>query len=159
MSFRRASWLFGAAVLAVMSATAAAHGVDWRLTPGAGATCLAFVYSDGRPVADAIAEVRDPDGIVEQRGRTDRAGHHCFLADRPGDWRVAIDDGLGHRLTARIPVVAEATTGNLAPRLGPDRHSAVEIAGLIAGISLTANVFGAAWWMAKRRALRRSADR
>jgi nickel transport protein len=43
-------------------------------------------------------------GLTFQSGRTDRNGRFCFFPDAPGDWKVVVDDEMGHRLEVRVPV-------------------------------------------------------
>jgi hypothetical protein len=44
-------------------------------------------------------------------GTTDPAGLFTFLPGKPGEWRVVVDDGMGHRREARIDVAAGPETG------------------------------------------------
>jgi len=42
--------------------------------------------------------------LTFQSGRTDRNGRFCFFPDTPGDWKVVVDDEMGHRLEVMVPV-------------------------------------------------------
>ena len=130
-----------------VAATAAGHGVTHA--PVEGAVAVAFGYDDGTPMAWAEVRVFAP-GEAEPawEGGTDAAGRVAFVADRPGTWRVAADDGLGHRAEARIEVDAEGH-GGMAARAarGPGR-----IAG---GLGVLFGFFGL-WAWARARALRRT---
>jgi nickel transport protein len=68
-----------------------------------------FYLSTGEPVTQARFQLFGPgdDVTAFQDGRTDRLGRAVFLPDRPGTWRIALTDDLGHSSTSAIEVGAE----------------------------------------------------
>ena len=84
-----------------------AHGTDYRVIadndPVVG---IAFFYSDKVPMRYAEVLVYSPenDNIEFQNGRTDAEGRFAFFAETPGDWRVEVNDGMGHAVHATVAV-------------------------------------------------------
>ncbi len=88
-----------------------AHGVGSReLDPGA-ARAMVFLYADGDPMAFAQVQVTAPDGTVHQSARTDGRGGFAFLPSGSGVWRVAANDGQGHRAEREVTVAAPSSAG------------------------------------------------
>jgi nickel transport protein len=59
-----------------------------------------------------------------QKGRTDFHGRFAFLPDRPGEWKITIDDEMGHRVieTFTVPATSlSSTVGDDADAAGPVR--------------------------------------
>lgn len=78
---------------------AGAHGV--ALTSGTGpAAWVQAVYTGGEPVSYAKVRITNPAGRTHQVGHADAAGRFAWLPDAPGDWRAAVEDGMGHRVEA-----------------------------------------------------------
>ena len=98
-----------AAFLGLLAAPAPvlAHGTDYRVIadndPLVG---IAFFYSDKVPMRYAEVLVYSPenDNIEFQNGRTDAEGRFAFFAETPGDWRVEVNDGMGHAVHATVAV-------------------------------------------------------
>jgi len=83
-----------------------AHGTAHRVVRDGTAVTVECFYSDKEPMQYAEVLVFSPsDRKVEyQNGRTDRNGRFAFFPDRQGTWRIEVDDGMGHRMTADIEV-------------------------------------------------------
>ncbi|MBS3759252.1 MAG: carboxypeptidase regulatory-like domain-containing protein [Desulfobacterales bacterium] len=97
----KAGWLYLiiGVILMVYAGPALGHGVQGRITPQTGMQVNAS-YDDGEPMAYAAVEVTHADEKLPfQTGRTDRNGCFVFLPDKPGDWRVVVNDGMGHQLS------------------------------------------------------------
>lgn len=88
--------LAGLLWLLLLPSLALGHGIE--LSAGRGAAAWARgEYSGGEPMSFAKARVLGPDGQTHQVGNTDAQGRFAWLPDRDGPWRVALDDGQGHR--------------------------------------------------------------
>ena len=107
-----------AAFLGLLAAPAPvlAHGTDYRVIadndPVVG---IAFFYSDKVPMRYAEVLVYSPenDKIEFQNGRTDAEGRFAFFSETPGDWRVEVNDGMGHAVHATVAVTPrEAETAD-----------------------------------------------
>jgi hypothetical protein len=150
-----------------------AHGLELSLQVEGTRRVLTASYASGVPAGDAEVVLSAPpmeggvaeEGAVWQRGRTDPLGRFIFAPDRPGRWRITVDDGQGHRATVAFsvgdpePVV---TVDSSAPhpegRPGPGTAGAGAGAGpglrlwqLATGVSLIAGLTGVAYGLAARR--------
>ncbi len=66
---------------------------------------MAAEYDDGKPMNYARVKISAPGSKLPfQSGRTDRNGRFCFFPDVSGDWKVVVDDEMGHRLAIMVPV-------------------------------------------------------
>ena len=141
-----------------MPAETFAHGTDYRIISKK-AVVMEFFYSDKKPMQYAEVLILSPknDTIEYQNGRTDQNGRFAFLPEMPGEWRVKVNDGVGHAVSATVAVNPEnagSSTENLAGDV-PQKQSGMldsvpKIVKLIFGVSLLANFFlGLSVW--KRR--------
>jgi nickel transport protein len=99
--------LFAAFVwLMAMPFSAFAHGTDYRLIGKDAAVAAEFFYSDKTPMQYAEVLVFSPesDKVEYQNGRTDQNGRFAFLAETPGEWRIKVNDGMGHAVHATVTV-------------------------------------------------------
>jgi len=130
-----------------------AHGAGYRVLDGASPLALELSYSSGDPMAYAQVTVRGPldDEVEFQNGRTDRNGRFAFVPDEAGQWKVVVEDGLGHRVSALCPV--EASGSERGPAPSPARKSPPASKGLAAllGVSLIANATLIAMVIGKRK--------
>ena len=101
-------------------------------------TGVKATYADETPMAYCEVAVFAPDDDASeyQTGITDRNGCFAFVPDTSGAWRVTVDDGMGHLVTADISVDS-LRVANPGTRQGPDRMSS-----LIMGISVIFGLFG-----------------
>jgi hypothetical protein len=88
------------------------HGITVRLAREGRVVVATCRYDGGIPVAGALVTVLAP-GVDAPylTGTTDPAGLFTFLPGTPGEWRVVVDDGMGHRREARIDVATGPETG------------------------------------------------
>jgi len=70
------------------------------------AIAITVYYDGGEPMSYAEVTLYSPlDETVDfQNGRTDSNGCFTFIPDRPGDWKIVVNDGMGHGLVTTIPV-------------------------------------------------------
>ncbi|MCX6591561.1 MAG: hypothetical protein NTZ56_08560 [Acidobacteria bacterium] len=95
---------FGLLVLAGLAASA--HDLVLTAERTGAAIVVRAAYAGTEPCPFASTEIFSPAGpkAEHQNGRTDRTGRFAFLPDQPGNWRVVVDDELGHRVELTIPV-------------------------------------------------------
>lgn len=112
------------------------HGVGYLILDTA-AIVVQFVYSSGEPLAYAKITVWAPkDTDTEfQNGRADRHGRFAFIPTQAGRWKVAANDGRGHKLTALCDVDASLSIATSESTHGPSKAT-----GTLLGISLIANL-------------------
>jgi len=130
-----------------------AHGTDYRVLEAAPVIVAEFFYSDNEPLRYAEVLVFSPenDTVEYQNGRTDKNGRFAFTPEKPGEWRVKVNDGMGHAVQASINVKPDESedtgeaAGNridaLAEKQGPAPGQASTIIKIIFGLSLLLNIF------------------
>lgn len=103
------NWRFGLVVLAGL--TACAHDLVLTAERTGAAVVIRAAYAGSEPCPFASTEIFSPAGSKTeyQNGRTDRTGRFAFLPDQPGNWRVVVDDELGHRVGLTVPVTEGAS--------------------------------------------------
>jgi nickel transport protein len=80
-----------------------AHGVMGKVDTGG--MVVSARYDTGEAMSYAKVKIAAPGTkLTFQSGRTDRNGRFCFFPDVPGDWKVIVDDEIGHRLEVTVPV-------------------------------------------------------
>jgi nickel transport protein len=94
--------LFGM-VIFLLPARLYSHGVAGKVDTGG--IVVRTEYSTGEPMSYAKVRITAPgEEITFQSGRTDRKGRFCFFPDVKGNWKVVVDDEMGHRLEMGVPV-------------------------------------------------------
>lgn len=129
-----------------------AHGTVCGLFEGVAA--VEASYDDGRPMAFCDVAVYFPAGeeAVYRTGETDRNGRYSFIPSSDGEFRIVVDDGMGHAASIRFSVekgrasaegsgkrdisCGQTTTGTCIFN-GLSRG-----AGIVVGISLIFGLFG-----------------
>lgn len=131
-----------------------AHGVRGKV--GAGGLVVTAQYDTGEPMSYAKVNISAPGAKLSfQSGRTDRNGRFCFFPDGPGDWKVVVDDEMGHRLEVTVPVdetmalQADQQSGESAV----SSYSRYQKA--MMGISIIFGLFGIFFWWKGRAILRK----
>ncbi|MDZ7640850.1 MAG: hypothetical protein U5J62_02315 [Desulfurivibrio sp.] len=96
--------------------TAFAHGTDYRVIEKDQVVAAEFFYSDMTPMRYTEVLVFSPenDKVEFQNGRTDANGRFAFFAHLPGDWKIEVNDGMGHAVHAAIAVSPETQEANSA---------------------------------------------
>ena len=82
-----------------------AHGVEYEIQENK-AAIIKVGYDDGEPMSYAEVKIFSPNNakIEYQNGRTDRNGCFSFLPDVPGEWKIVVNDGMGHGVVTKIPI-------------------------------------------------------
>ncbi len=134
----RRSLALAAAVGLMIPVGTMAHGVRYTVSQH-GAVIVAATFDDGRPMAYCDAAVYSPAApdIAYQAGDTDPAGRFAFVPDTHGNWRVSVDDGMGHHVVADVSV----DPGHMVPAGGSPRAIKRPLA-LLIGLSLIFGCFG-----------------
>ena len=97
-------WICLTASILMLADIGRTHGVRGRI--GSETSILVEAeYDDGEPVSYAAVEVLDPEEKIPfQTGRTDRNGRFLFLPDKPGEWKVVVNDEMGHRVALKTTI-------------------------------------------------------
>lgn len=135
MIFRRVAISGLAAAWFAVATAAQGHGLS--TTPAAGGMGVVATYDDGSPVPYADARLFAPgrDGKPVLTGTTDRNGCFMFRPDTTGVWRISIDDGMGHAVSAEV-----ASDGASAPAVPPSRMTKAQ--GILTGLAVIFGLFG-----------------
>lgn len=89
----------------------ARHGLTLRVSQEGRAVVVRAGYDGGGPARGASVEVFAPGApAATVAGTTDQEGRFRFVPAEPGDWRIVVNDGMGHRRVARY-TLDEALAG------------------------------------------------
>lgn len=143
--------------LAVFAAVLQAHDLQTRVRLEASFVVLEASYEGEEAASYVAVRVQAPEAAgaavdAYQTGRTDRKGHFVFLPDRPGLWKVTIDDEMGHRITEEVNVTDTASPAKPGAPSSPGTPGRSTGDKLLVGLSL---LFGATGlllaWTSRRR--------
>ena len=100
-------------LLLVFLLPAAAHDLQTTVRMEGRIAVLETTYEGEEEASFLAVSVQAPaqdaaNSDAFQKGRTDFHGRFAFLPDRPGEWKITIDDELGHRATETFVVPATA---------------------------------------------------
>ena len=84
---------------ALLTGALYAHDIDFSVEKTPNAVSVRFGYGPEDPARNAPVRVFSPADAANpfQTGATDQRGLFVFAPDRPGEWRVIVDDSEGHR--------------------------------------------------------------
>ena len=143
-----------------LSGGAWAHGVEGEVTYLPHVVMIEASYDTGEPMSYARVEIYAPDSKIKfQVGRTDRNGRFAFVPDVSGEWRLAVLDGLGHRLSLNVKVTPEllahytTTKPAVPPSAAPIYVPKSRVGATLLGLLLIGGLFG---WLKEILAWRRS---
>lgn len=130
------------------------HGVEVYDVTGEGrpVQTIYFRYSTGEPMAFAKVKTFPPSTVDRNLeslvGISDRNGMFSFIPDEAGEWRVDIEDGMGHK--GSIAVNTGTPTGETeAVPAGSNGKLPLPVS-IILGLSLLLNIFSV-WRFAAAR--------
>jgi len=127
-----------------------AHAVEYTiLDKGVGVEAR---YADGMAMSFSATKVFSPDDPTKpfQEGATDKNGRFVFYPDKPGKWRIEVNDGMGHSLIADINVT-DALTVACEDKHRP-RRSIIET--IIMGICIIFGITGIIFYLASRKMIK-----
>ncbi len=137
----KASMMLFLGVILLLPLPLHAHGVMG--TVGSGGMVVTAQYNTGEAMSYARVNISAPGArLTFQSGRTDRNGRFCFFPDGPGDWKVIVDDEMGHRLEVMVPVDETLTLQANQQREVADEISLSRYEKTLMGISIIFGIFG-----------------
>ena len=123
---------------------------------GSGGIVVTTRYDTGEPMSYAKVKISAPGAdVIFQSGRTDRNGRFCFFPDAPGDWKVVVDDGIGHRLEMTVPVSEPLGLKSQQQNGEQIKSSLSRYERAIMGISIIFGISGILFWWKGKRILKR----
>lgn len=149
MKYRRLMFFF--LIMALMlSSRLHAHGVTSKIDTGG--IVVSAMYDTGEAMDYSRVTISAPGANLKfQSGRTDRNGRFCFFPDISGNWKVVVDDEMGHRLEVNVTVDqamvlrANPENGNARPNVLTRCEKAVM------GVSIIFGISGILFWLNARK--------
>ena len=127
-----------------------AHGV--RGDTGRGGIAVTASYDTGEAMSYARTKIMAPGSkLVFQSGRTDRNGRFCFFPDAQGDWRVVVDDEMGHRLALTVAVGKGLEPEKKGGGGESSQPSLTRFEKILMGLSIIFGLSGIFFWWRGRR--------
>jgi len=126
--------------------TLLAHGVDYEVIQGG--LGIKAEYDDGQPLAFCDVRIFSPKDAktAYQQGLTDGYGRFLFVPDTSGNWKVEVDDGMGHGLIETIPISAEMTLTKGLEKKHLNRYQEI-----IIGVSIIFGLTGIGFYFAGKK--------
>ncbi len=141
--------LFGI-VIFLLPARLYSHGVAGKVDTGG--IVVKTEYSTGEPVSYAKVRIAAPgEEITFQSGRTDRNGRFCFFPDVKGDWKVVVDDEMGHRLEIVVPVNEDLARKENRESGGTGKAGFSRYEKAVMGICIIFGLFGIFLWLKRKK--------
>ncbi len=82
-----------------------AHGIRVQVEMQSPFIVVKARYHGSKALADAPVSIRFANKTpVFQKGKTDKTGSYRFKPGQPGQWRITVDDLMGHRKTESITI-------------------------------------------------------
>ena len=149
----RGLMIFFLGVIFLLPTVIYAHGVSGKID--AGGIVVTAVYDSGESMSYAKVKISAPGAkITFQSGRTDRNGRFSFFPDTPGDWKVVVDDEMGHLLELNVPVDETLVFQDNQQRGETGESSPSRYDKALMGISIIFGISGIFFWWKGRRAYR-----
>jgi len=127
-----------------------AHGTMGKV--GTGGIVVTAQYDTGEAMSYAKVKISAPGTeLTFQSGRTDRNGRFCFFPDAAGDWKVFVDDEMGHRLEVTVPVNETLTLQTNGQRGEAGQGSLSRYQKALIGISTLLGISGILFWWIGRK--------
>jgi hypothetical protein len=127
-----------------------AHDLAVQTTLAPPAVVARALYGASEPAAFAKVTIHAPGATsgVYQSGNADAQGYFCFRPSASGDWRITVDDEMGHvqQATVRVP---EPFTASVPP---PAATSASRLERAALGLALMIGLAGFWYGFRARRA-------
>jgi nickel transport protein len=111
-------------------------------------------YGGQEPLPYAPIDIFEPGAsrVEFQNGRTDALGRFAFIPHRPGEWRIVVDDELGHHRETTVVIDPSFLDPDGAVDTSEPAAPAVPIWWRwLTGLSLIIGCTGIAFWLKARR--------
>jgi len=139
-----------------LTAVVLAHELRLETSPRPPAVLVTASYAGQEPLPYAPVNIFSPGpgGVEFQNGRTDARGRFAFIPDQTGEWRIVVDDELGHRQESSVLITEtflNPDTSSTAGTADPETAAAPLLWRWLTGISLILGVTGILFWLKARR--------
>jgi nickel transport protein len=143
--------IFSFLAMAAMSpALLYAHGVTGKIDTGG--IIVSAMYDTGEAMDYAKVTISAPDANLKfQSGRTDRNGRFCFFPDVSGNWKVVVDDEMGHRLEVHVPVNEAMSLQTIRENGNSGPNLLTRCEKTVMGVSIIFGISGIVFWLKGRK--------
>jgi nickel transport protein len=146
--------LFALMIIFISPALLFAHGVKGTVQEGG--LVVTAQYDTGEAMSYARVSIAAPGTELPfQSGRTDRNGCFCFFPDTAGEWKVVVDDEMGHRLEVNVPT-NEAMKLKTNPAAGKTEGALSKYEKVLIGIGIIFGGSGFFFWYLGMRGRKKS---
>ena len=138
--------------LLILTQNGFSHGVIGKIVTQEGILVKAE-YNDGEPMSYSSTEIFDSEEKLPfQSGRTDRNGRFLFYPDKAGDWKIIVNDGMGHCLTLKTHIDKSLALKTINNQQTGKKSNLSRYEKALMGISVIFGIFGILfWWMGYKK--------
>jgi hypothetical protein len=97
----------------IINTESSAHDITVEITKSYPSVIIRASYFQAEPLSYAEVMIFSPESdVVEyQYGRSDKSGYFAFLPNSKGDWKITVDDEMGHFKESVVTITADFFTG------------------------------------------------
>jgi len=151
----------------ILNTESSAHDVNVEVTKSYPSVIIRANYFQAEPLSYAEVMVFSPesDAVEYQYGRTDKSGYFAFVPDGAGDWKITVDDEMGHFKETVVTITEDFFNGGNAAAVDArtnDRssiHDLHPVYKIIFGLALIFGITGIFYWFKARQALQAKPDK
>ncbi len=151
----------------IINTESLAHDVTVEVVKSYPSVIVRASYFQAEPLSYAGVMIFSPesDGVEYQYGRTDKSGYFAFVPDGTGDWKITVDDEMGHYKETVVTITEDFFTGENAAAIVArtnDRSSIQDLQPvykIIFGLALIFGIAGIFYWYKARQALQAKPDK
>lgn len=151
----------------VINFNSSAHDVTVEITKSYPSVIIRASYFQAEPLSYAEVMIYSPEGndVEYQYGRTDKSGFFAFVPNRTGDWKITIDDEMGHSEGTPVTITDDFFAAGEATAVvtyGKQRSSIQDLHPLykiVFGLALMFGIAGIFYGFKVRQTLRSKSDK
>ena len=133
--------LLATGLLLLNSGATWAHALGAECSLKNGKVSIEAYFDDDTPAVNALVEIHDGADKIVSTGKTDVKGFCSLPAPVPGQYRVVVEAGMGHRKTIAITVPGTLAPPSVPPEtisVGPTREEFTRFPYVNVGVGLAA---------------------
>jgi nickel transport protein len=143
-----------------------AHDVTVEITKSYPSVIVRASYFQAEPLSYAEIMIFSPESdVVEYKyGRTDKSGYFAFVPNSRGDWKITVDDEMGHFNETIVTIADDFFTGEEATAIiahtnhRSSIHDLQPLYKIIFGLALIFGITGIFYWFKARQTLQSKPD-
>jgi hypothetical protein len=144
-----------------------AHDVTVEIAKSYPSVIVRASYFQAEPLSYAEVMIFSPESdVVEyQYGRADKSGYFAFVPNSIGDWKITVDDEMGHFKETVVTITDDFFTGEGATAIiahtnhRSSIHDLQPLYKIIFGLALIFGITGIFYWFKARQAFERKPDK